>query len=306
MFRHVTTRLSGLVILIAGIWGGLIPFLGPYFHFTLGPDHAWTWTTGRLWLSVIPAAAAVLGGLILMGGGPRLSGRFGALIALAGGVWFAIGPDVSMLWNHGVSQVGAAHGQHTITRMLERLTLHSGLGVLITAFAAYALPGATAYVFGRSRAKRDAEIATTGAAAGATAGAAEAHHRDRVAAREGAVGAGAGTAAAGAGAAGTRSGTATEPAAARDERLATREPNGVGDGTDGTAGEPVGTENANTVAQPVNGERAAGSGIGQSTAGPANGQTTAGPVSGETTTGPVNGEAGTRRRGGLAGLFGRR
>ena len=198
MFRHVTTRVAGLIILIAGIWGGLIPFVGPYFHFTLGPDTAWHWTTGRLWLSVVPGAAAVLGGLILMGGGPRLSGRFGALLALAGGAWFAIGPDVSLLWNHGVSQVGAAHGHHTITRVLEYLTLHSGLGVLITALAAYSLPGVTTYVAGRrGRAARDAELAGAGAAAGA---AAEHHHDRRVAEREGAyagagVGAGAGTAA---------------------------------------------------------------------------------------------------------------
>jgi hypothetical protein len=37
VMRHVTTRVSGLIILIAGIWGGPIPFVGPYFHFTLGP-----------------------------------------------------------------------------------------------------------------------------------------------------------------------------------------------------------------------------------------------------------------------------
>ena len=84
MLRHVTTRVAGLIILIAGLWGGLIPYIGPYFHFTLGPDRAWTWTTGRLWLVVLPAAASVLGGLILMGRGPRVSGRLGALIALAG------------------------------------------------------------------------------------------------------------------------------------------------------------------------------------------------------------------------------
>jgi hypothetical protein len=162
MLRHVTTRVSGLIILIAGIWGGLIPFLGPTFNFTLGPNVAWHWTTGRLWLSVLPAAAAVLGGLILMGKGPRLSGKFGALLALAGGVWFAVGPDVSMLWNHGVSQAGVPHGQHTITRMLEFLTLHSGIGVLITALAAFALPGVAGY---RRRAvERDAAIAGTGAA----------------------------------------------------------------------------------------------------------------------------------------------
>lgn len=226
MFRHVTTRLSGFVILIAGIWGGLIPFLGPLFHFTLGPDHAWRWTTGRLWLDVLPAAAAVLGGLILMGGGPRLSGRLGALLALAGGVWFAVGPDVSMLWNHGISQAGAPHGRHTITRMLEFLTLHSGIGVLIAAFAAFALPGAVGYAYGRRRVERDAALAGTGAGVGA----AEAHHRDRVAAREGAVGAGVGAGAGAGTAAAAEPVTTREPIATREEPIATREGNGAGNG----------------------------------------------------------------------------
>lgn len=45
--RHVTTRMAGLLILLGGIWGGLIPFVGPYFHFVLGPDESWTWTSGR-------------------------------------------------------------------------------------------------------------------------------------------------------------------------------------------------------------------------------------------------------------------
>jgi hypothetical protein len=182
MIRHITTRVAGLIILIAGIWGGLIPFLGPTFHFTLGPDVAWHWTASRLWLSVLPALAAIVGGLVLMGRGPRLSGRLGALLALAGGVWFVIGPDVSMLWNHGVSAQGAAHGQHAFRRFLEYLTLHSGIGVLITALAAYSLPGVTTTVVRERRGvERDAAVAGTGAAAGA---AAEAHHRDRVAERE--------------------------------------------------------------------------------------------------------------------------
>ncbi len=266
MYRHVTTRLCGLVILIAGIWGGLIPFLGPVFHFTLGPDHAWRWTTGRLWLSVLPAAAAVLGGLILMGGGPRLSGRLGALIALAGGVWFAVGPDVSMLWNHGVSQAGVPHGTHTVTRMLEFLTLHSGIGVLITAFAAYALPGVAALGSGRRRVERDAAIAGTGAAVGA----AEAHHRDRVAAREGAVGAGVG-AGAGAGTAAAR-----QP---NDMAAAARQRN------DMAAEEPVTTREP--IAAPEGDGAANGTYAGED--GPANG--------GQTT---------TQRRGGFAGWFSRR
>jgi hypothetical protein len=158
--RSLSTRASGFLILLAGIWGGLIPFVGPYFHFTLGPDHAWRWTTGRLWLDVLPAAAAVLGGLILLGRGPHLSGRIGALLALAGGIWFAVGPDVSLLWN-SVGAQGAAHGG-TGRRMLEALTFHSGLGVLITALAAFALPGFIA--------RRTAVAAETGAAAGTVAG----------------------------------------------------------------------------------------------------------------------------------------
>jgi hypothetical protein len=154
----------------------------------------------------------VLGGLILMGRGPHLSGRFGALLALAGGVWFAVGPDVSMLWNHGASQVGVAHGHHAITRMLEYLTLHSGIGVLITALAAYSLPGASVYPVGRRRrAERDVALAGTGAAVGAG----ETRHRDRVAAEEGA--------------------PAGKPAA--------REPAGVGARTaDDPGAEPAGTQ----------------------------------------------------------------
>jgi hypothetical protein len=139
MLRSVTTRLAGLAILVAGVWGGLIPFVGPYFHFTLGPDHTWTWTSGRLYLDVLPAAAAVLGGLILLSSGPRIAGRIGALLALAGGIWFAVGPDVSRLWHSGGAQ-GIAHGGGG-RRTLEYLTFHSGLGVLIVALAAYALPG---------------------------------------------------------------------------------------------------------------------------------------------------------------------
>ena len=139
MLRSVTTRLAGLVILIAGVWGGLIPFVGPYFHFTLGPDHTWAWTSARLYLDVLPSIAAVVGGVLLLSAGPWMAGRIGALFALAGGIWFAVGPDVSRLWHSGGAQ-GIAHGRGG-KRTLEYLTFHSGLGVLIVTFAAFALPG---------------------------------------------------------------------------------------------------------------------------------------------------------------------
>jgi hypothetical protein len=164
MFRSITTRVAGLAILIAGLWGGLVPFVGPYFHFALGPNHSWTWTSGRFYLSVLPAAAAVLGGLMLLGSGPRAGGKIGALLALAGGVWFAVGPNVSLLW--ASDAYGLPHGPKG-TRMLELLTYHTGLGVLIATFAAYALPG---LAFRRAAVARDAAAAGTGAAVGAGAG----------------------------------------------------------------------------------------------------------------------------------------
>jgi hypothetical protein len=139
MLRSVSTRVVGLTILIGGLWGGIIPFVGPYFHFTLGPDQAWTWTTGRLYLSVLPAIAAIIGGLLLLGAGPWAAGRLGAVLAVLAGVWFVVGPDLSLLWKTG-GELGAGHGSRVV-QMLEHLSFHTGLGVLMAALAGYALPG---------------------------------------------------------------------------------------------------------------------------------------------------------------------
>lgn len=137
--RSLSTRAAGLFILVLGLWGGLIPFIGPYFHYALGPDKSWTWTSGRFWLDVLPGIVAVIGGLMLLGAGPRVSGKLGALLALAAGIWFAIGPDVSLLWNSFGAQ-GAAHGSKTV-RVLEMLGYHTALGAVMAALAGYALPG---------------------------------------------------------------------------------------------------------------------------------------------------------------------
>src|SRR5947209_15010169 len=136
--RSVSTRFVGLLLVALGAWGGLVPFVGHYFHFALGPDKSWDWTTARLYLDVLPGVATVLGGLILMGAGPRGSARLGALLALAGGIWFAIGPEISQLRHAGGAQ-GAGHGSAHI-QMLEMLAYHTGLGVVIAALAGYAFP----------------------------------------------------------------------------------------------------------------------------------------------------------------------
>jgi hypothetical protein len=131
---------SGTLLIPLGIWGALIPFIGPYFNVAFGTDQAWVWSANRFWLSVLPGIAVVLGGLLLAPSANRITGGLGAWLALAGGVWFVIGPVVSQLWGAGGpgSEIGQPLGG-TAMRTLEQLVAFYGLGALITALAAFAL-----------------------------------------------------------------------------------------------------------------------------------------------------------------------
>jgi hypothetical protein len=92
----------------------------------------------RFWLSVLPGAAAAIGGLIMLLSTRRSTASFGGMLALAGGLWLIAGPTVSMLWNDGTTAAGTAIGDNG-TRVLEWLGFFYGVGGLITMFAAYAL-----------------------------------------------------------------------------------------------------------------------------------------------------------------------
>src|SRR5207248_311313 len=127
--------LSGFLIVLLGIWAGLVPFVGPYFHYAMHSNQHWQWFADRFWLEVLPAIVAVVGGLILMGGMTRVTMMFGGLLALAAGLWFIVGPNVSMLWNHGAITVGPPMGRHNITRTLEWIGFFYGVGGLITMFS---------------------------------------------------------------------------------------------------------------------------------------------------------------------------
>jgi hypothetical protein len=131
--------ITGFLLILFGLWAGLIAFVGPYFDYAMHSDQTWQWFADRGWLQVLPAAATVIGGFMLMSGTTRARNSLGAMIALAGGLWFIVGPTVSMLWNHGAITVGPPIAQHTFTRMLEWLGFFYGIGALITVFSAYAL-----------------------------------------------------------------------------------------------------------------------------------------------------------------------
>jgi hypothetical protein len=135
--------LSGALLALLGIWGGLIPFVGPYFRYAYTPDTAWTFNSGRLWLEILPGAAALLGGLLLIVAGGRHTALFGALLGIAGGAWFALGNVVAPLWNTA-NPAGVPASATTLMRAVEQIGFFTGLGVAIVLVAAFAAGRITA------------------------------------------------------------------------------------------------------------------------------------------------------------------
>jgi hypothetical protein len=93
--------LSGLAISALGVWAVLGPFVGP--------GEMWTSNFNHVMLSVVPAAGAVLGGLMMLSQARQVA-WIGGLVALAGGLWFMIGPMSSPLWPSGGIGTGPAPG----------------------------------------------------------------------------------------------------------------------------------------------------------------------------------------------------
>ena len=128
---------SGFLLILLGIWGALIPFVGPYFDFAYSPEQAWVWTDARGWLEVLPGAVTVLGGFLMMTSRNRASATLGGWLAVAGGAWFVVGRAFASMLAMGDIGVPAA-STPTKTVALE-LAFFSGLGALIIFLAALAL-----------------------------------------------------------------------------------------------------------------------------------------------------------------------
>jgi hypothetical protein len=130
--------LSGLLLVLLGAWGALVPFVGPYFHYAYTPDKAWTYTTGRIWLDVLPGAATLLGGLIVLVSASRPVAHFGAWLAALSGAWFVLGGVVGPTWIKMQMTTGSPVGG-SVTRAGEQIGFYTGLGVVIVLLAAMAL-----------------------------------------------------------------------------------------------------------------------------------------------------------------------
>jgi hypothetical protein len=120
---------SGLLLIILGAWGALIPFIGPYFHFAYTPDQAWAWSTARGWLEVFPGATTVVGGFFLLVSGNRATAMFGGWLAVIGGAWFVVGRTLASLLRLG--DVGHPIAATEAKRAVLEICYFSGLGALI-------------------------------------------------------------------------------------------------------------------------------------------------------------------------------
>jgi hypothetical protein len=115
----------------------LIPFVGPHFNFAYTPDHDWAWSTARGWLEVLPGAATVVGGLLLVLAGNRVAAMLGGWVAVLAGAWFVVGGQVAPLL--GIGSAGDPVAATERKRAVLEVTYFSGLGALITFVAGVAL-----------------------------------------------------------------------------------------------------------------------------------------------------------------------
>lgn len=129
--------ISGLLLVLLGIWGGLVPFIGPYLDYSYGSDKTWHWTAGRGWLEVLPGAVCLVGGLLVLTSKNRIRGSLGAWLAVLAGAWFVIGKTVAAWWHTG--GVGEPVSQRVSGRAVADLGYFYGLGAVILFLAAFAL-----------------------------------------------------------------------------------------------------------------------------------------------------------------------
>ncbi|RDH75021.1 hypothetical protein DVS77_28825 [Mycolicibacterium moriokaense] len=126
---------SGFLVLLLGLWGALIPFLGNNFGFGYGDGG--TWTAAHGWLQVLPGIAAAAGGVLLLVSRNRATAMFGGWLAVAAGAWFVVGRTLA--GPLAIPEMGGPVAESGASRAALELAYFTGLGTLIVLLAAMAL-----------------------------------------------------------------------------------------------------------------------------------------------------------------------
>lgn len=129
--------ITGFLLILLGLWGALIPFVGPYFSFSFTPDEVWTWTSARGWLEVLPGAVTVAGGILLLLSTHRAVASFGAWLAVLGGAWFIVGPTLAPVLHAG--DPGSPTATRPALAAVQQLAFFDGIGAAILFLGAMAV-----------------------------------------------------------------------------------------------------------------------------------------------------------------------
>lgn len=149
---------SGFLLILLGVWGAAVPFVGPSFDFAFSPGQ--DWTAGRGWLEVLPGVVTVIGGLLLVTSRNRATAMLGAWLSVIAGAWFVIGR--AFAGPLGLGDVGTPVASSDTQRVWLELSYFYGLGALIVFLGALALGRLSV------RTLRDVEYAQRPVAATAT------------------------------------------------------------------------------------------------------------------------------------------
>ncbi|MCV7423042.1 hypothetical protein H7K45_21035 [Mycobacterium yunnanensis] len=128
---------SGFLIVLLGLWGALVPFVGPLFDFAYDSGLGSSWTNARGWLEVLPGAVAVIGGFLLMTSRNRAAGMLGGWLSVVAGAWFVVGRVMATTLTIG--EIGAPVAPTPVKAAWLELTYFYGLGALIVFFGAMGL-----------------------------------------------------------------------------------------------------------------------------------------------------------------------
>jgi hypothetical protein len=130
----------GLVAVLVSAWGALVPYLGPGIGFGADGSGSWHWSLAHSLLGLVPGAVGIVVGLSLMAPRgvsvtrSRLNLSWDALLAMAAGAWFVVGP---LAWNVAYGRFFLAASP---TRTLEYWVGYSmGPGLVLAVCGAFAL-----------------------------------------------------------------------------------------------------------------------------------------------------------------------
>ncbi|MGH3440931.1 MAG: hypothetical protein ACRDUY_02585 [Nitriliruptorales bacterium] len=125
----------GVLLILIGAASAFLPLVGPLFGFEAGGEAAWVLTTERVVGHVLPGAAAVIGGIMMLPAA-RSSRIIGSFIALLAGVWLTLSPAV---YGTPLTLPGTGGELGDPVQVGALLVYHFGAGLLVTILAAIAL-----------------------------------------------------------------------------------------------------------------------------------------------------------------------